>query len=153
MRRALHRPAVYCCRATTARGCSSRRQTNGLCRADRRRGTARAEARFSMHLYRTRGRRAEKCAHAGICQGAKGRLGRAVTIKPEDARHHDRSNEPKGGNPMKRREMLIGAATGAAGIATLAAGTQSTQALAQAAASPGGVLDRIIKEKKTRVTA
>ena len=57
---------------------------------------------------------------------------------------------------MKRREMLIGAATGAAGIATLAAVTQSTQsmqAFAQAAASPGGVLDRIIKEKKIRITA
>jgi len=57
---------------------------------------------------------------------------------------------------MKRREMLIGAAvTGAAGIATIAAVTQSTQALAQAAAPPaaGGTLDRIIKEKKIRVTA
>jgi len=57
---------------------------------------------------------------------------------------------------MKRREMLIGAAvTGAAGIATVAAVTQSTQALAQAAAPPaaGGTLDRIIKEKKIRVTA
>jgi polar amino acid transport system substrate-binding protein len=61
---------------------------------------------------------------------------------------------------MKRREMLIGAAvTGAAGIATIAAVTQSTQALAQAAApasappAPGGTLDRIIKEKKLRVTA
>ena len=57
---------------------------------------------------------------------------------------------------MKRREMLIGAAvTGAAGIATVAAVTQSTQALAQAAATPaaGGTLDRIIKEKKIRVTA
>ena len=54
---------------------------------------------------------------------------------------------------MKRKEMLISAATGAAGIATLAAVTQSMQAFAQAAASPGGVLDRIIKEKKIRVTA
>jgi len=57
---------------------------------------------------------------------------------------------------MKRREMLIGAAvTGAAGIATMAAVTQSTQALAQAATPPaaGGTLDRIIKEKKIRVTA
>ena len=57
---------------------------------------------------------------------------------------------------MKRREMLIGAAvTGAAGIAAIAAVTQSTQALAQAAAppAPGGTLDRIIKEKKIRVTA
>lgn len=61
---------------------------------------------------------------------------------------------------MKRREMLIGAAvSGAAGIATLAAVTQSSQALAQAPAPasapspPGGVLDRIIREKKIRVTA
>ena len=57
---------------------------------------------------------------------------------------------------MKRREMLIGAAvTGAAGIATIAAVTQAAQALAQAAAppAPGGTLDRIIKEKKLRVTA
>jgi len=56
---------------------------------------------------------------------------------------------------MKRREMLIGAAaTGAAGIATIAAVTQSTQALAQAATpAAGGTLDRIIKEKKLRVTA
>ena len=55
---------------------------------------------------------------------------------------------------MKRREMLIGAAvTGAAGIATIAA-VQSTEALAQAAPSAaGGTLDRIIKEKKLRVTA
>ena len=59
---------------------------------------------------------------------------------------------------MKRREMLIGAAvTGAAGIATLAAATQSSQALAQtpaaAPAAAGGTLDRIIKEKKIRITA
>lgn len=61
---------------------------------------------------------------------------------------------------MKRREMLIGAAvSGAAGLATIAAATQSTQVLAQGAApasSPpptGGTLDRIIKEKKIRVTA
>jgi polar amino acid transport system substrate-binding protein len=57
---------------------------------------------------------------------------------------------------MKRREMLIGAAvTGAAGIATIAAVTQSTSALAQATPplTAGGVLDRIIKEKKIRVTA
>ena len=55
---------------------------------------------------------------------------------------------------MKRREMLIGAAvTGAAGIATIAA-VQSTEALAQATPSAaGGTLDRIIKEKKLRVTA
>ena len=57
---------------------------------------------------------------------------------------------------MKRREMLIGAAvTGAAGIATIAAVTQSAPALAQATPplTAGGVLDRIIKEKKIRVTA
>ena len=61
---------------------------------------------------------------------------------------------------MKRREMLIGAAvTGAAGMATIAAVTQSTQTLAQATApisapsASGGTLDRIIKEKKLRVTA
>src|SRR2546429_998912 len=61
---------------------------------------------------------------------------------------------------MKRREMLIGAAvTGAAGMATIAAVTQSTQAPAQATApisapsASGGMLDRIIKEKKLRVTA
>ena len=55
---------------------------------------------------------------------------------------------------MKRREMLIGAAvTGAAGIATIAA-VQSTEALAQVATpAAGGTLDRIIKEKKLRVTA
>jgi len=52
--------------------------------------------------------------------------------------------------------MLIGAAvTGAAGIATMAAVTQSAPALAQATPplTAGGVLDRIIKEKKIRVTA
>ena len=57
---------------------------------------------------------------------------------------------------MKRREMLVGAAvTGAAGIATMAALTQSVPALAQATPplTAGGVLDRIIKEKKIRVTA
>jgi len=57
---------------------------------------------------------------------------------------------------MKRREMLIGAAvTSAAGVATIAVVTQATQALAQAATPPaaGGTLDRIIKEKKIRVTA
>jgi polar amino acid transport system substrate-binding protein len=61
----------------------------------------------------------------------------------------------KGGTIMNRREMLIGAAvTGAAGIATAAAVTHSTQALAQAAPpTAGGTLDRIIKEKKIRVTA
>jgi polar amino acid transport system substrate-binding protein len=62
---------------------------------------------------------------------------------------------------MKRRDMLIGTAFTGAGIATLAA---SSQALAQApapaaapAAAPpqtaGGVLDRIIKEKRIRITA
>ena len=59
---------------------------------------------------------------------------------------------------MKRREMLIGTAIGgAAGVAALAAMTQSNQAFAQttAGAQPGagGTLDRIIKEKKLRVTA
>ena len=57
---------------------------------------------------------------------------------------------------MNRRGILTGVAvTGAAGIAAISAVTQSTQALAQAAASPapGGTLDRIIKEKKIRVTA
>ncbi len=62
---------------------------------------------------------------------------------------------------MKRRKLLTGAAvTGAAGVATLAAGvatlaalTQSKSALAQAQATPGGTLDRIIKDKKLRVTA
>jgi polar amino acid transport system substrate-binding protein len=57
---------------------------------------------------------------------------------------------------MKRREILIGAAvTGAAGIATVAAVTQSAQVLAQTnpPLAAGGVLDRIIKEKKIRITA
>jgi polar amino acid transport system substrate-binding protein len=57
---------------------------------------------------------------------------------------------------MKRRGILSGVAvTGAAGIAAISAVMQSTQALAQTAASPapGGTLDRIIKEKKLRVTA
>jgi polar amino acid transport system substrate-binding protein len=59
---------------------------------------------------------------------------------------------------MKRREMLIGTAIGgAAGVATLAAITQSNQAFAQttpgAQPGAGGTLDRIIKEKKLRVTA
>lgn len=60
---------------------------------------------------------------------------------------------------MKRREMLIGAAATGAGIAAIAAITQSSQALAQGTApaaappAPGGTLDRIIKEKKLRVTA
>lgn len=57
---------------------------------------------------------------------------------------------------MKRREMLIGAAVGgAAGVATLAAMTQSGAASAQtpSGAAAGGTLDRIIKEKKIRITA
>ena len=57
---------------------------------------------------------------------------------------------------MKRRGILTGVAiTGAAGIAAISAVTRSTQALAQTAAppAPGGTLDRIIKEKKLRVTA
>ena len=62
---------------------------------------------------------------------------------------------------MKRRDMLIGAAmTSAAGVAALAAaGSNSalaqTPAAAPPAPTPGGVgtLDRIIKEKKIRVTA
>jgi polar amino acid transport system substrate-binding protein len=61
---------------------------------------------------------------------------------------------------MKRREMLIGAVTGAAGAAALAAtGTNSafaqTPAAAPTAPATGGVgtLDRIIREKKIRVTA
>src|SRR5260370_22080456 len=68
-------------------------------------------------------------------------------------RHQHRTT--KGGTTMKRRDMLIGAVSGAAGIATIAAVTQSAQALAQTAPAlaAGGVLDRIIKEKKIRVTA
>jgi polar amino acid transport system substrate-binding protein len=57
---------------------------------------------------------------------------------------------------MKRRDMLIGAATGvvgAAGIATLGSVAQSVQAQTTPAQSAGGVLDRIIKDKKIRVTA
>lgn len=61
---------------------------------------------------------------------------------------------------MKRREMLLGAAaTGAAGVAALATlspmGTAQAQAPAAAPPSPGGVgtLDRIIRDKKIRVTA
>ena len=64
---------------------------------------------------------------------------------------------------MKRREMLIGAAvTGAAGIAAVAAATHARMASAQPTAAAGatgampaatGTLDRIIKEKKLRVTA
>ena len=57
---------------------------------------------------------------------------------------------------MKRRDMLIGAATGAvgaAGIATLGAAIPSAQAQTTPPQTAGGVLDRIIKEKKIRVTA
>lgn len=56
---------------------------------------------------------------------------------------------------MKRREMLIGAVSGAAGVAALAAtGTNSALAQTPPAATGGvGTLDRIIKEKKIRVTA
>lgn len=64
---------------------------------------------------------------------------------------------------MKRREMLIGVAvTGVAGIAAVTAATHSRTASAQPAASTAaigampaatGTLDRIIKEKKIRVTA
>src|SRR5712672_4838297 len=57
---------------------------------------------------------------------------------------------------MKRRDMLIGAATGAvsaAGIATLGAVAQSAQAQTTPPQTAGGVLDRIIKDKKIRVTA
>jgi polar amino acid transport system substrate-binding protein len=57
---------------------------------------------------------------------------------------------------MKRRDMLIGAATGAvgaAGIATLGAVIPSAQAQTTPAQTAGGVLDRIIREKKIRVTA
>ena len=60
---------------------------------------------------------------------------------------------------MKRREMFIGAAAGAAGIAALAGLPRAAQAqtLAPGAAQPstgaGGTLDRIIREKKIRITA
>ena len=57
---------------------------------------------------------------------------------------------------MKRRDMLIGAATGAvsaAGIATLGAVAQSAQAQTTPPQTAGGVLDRIIKDKKIRITA
>jgi polar amino acid transport system substrate-binding protein len=60
---------------------------------------------------------------------------------------------------MKRRDMLIGAAmSSAAGVAALATATNSaygqTPAAAPApAAGGGGTLDRIIKDKKIRVTA
>src|ERR1700687_1615064 len=89
---------------------------------------------------------------------------RVARLRPEyppgaAIRHHHKSNV-QGGTIMKRREMLIGAAvTGAAGLATIAAVTQSTQVLAQGAtpaSSPPATAwtwDRIIKEKKIRVTA
>lgn len=57
---------------------------------------------------------------------------------------------------MKRRDMLIGAATGAvsaAGIAALGTVAQSAQAQTTPPQTAGGVLDRIIKDKKIRVTA
>jgi polar amino acid transport system substrate-binding protein len=54
---------------------------------------------------------------------------------------------------MKRREMLMGAATGAAGMALLAATGETARAQAPAAAAGGGTLDRIIKDKKIRITA
>ena len=57
---------------------------------------------------------------------------------------------------MNRRDMLIGAATGAvgaAGNATLGAAIPSAQAQTAPPQTAGGALDRIIKEKKIRVTA
>jgi len=59
---------------------------------------------------------------------------------------------------MKRRDMLIGAAmSSAAGVALAAAGTAMAQTPAAAPPAPAaggvGTLDRIIKEKKIRVTA
>src|SRR5689334_2967924 len=56
---------------------------------------------------------------------------------------------------MKRREMLGAAVTGAAGLAAVAAMTQAKEAIAQAPAPAAGTgtLDRIIKDKKIRVTA
>ena len=55
---------------------------------------------------------------------------------------------------MKRRDMLIGAATaGAAGVTLLAAATETARAQATPPQATGGVLDRIIKDKKIRVTA
>jgi len=55
---------------------------------------------------------------------------------------------------MNRRDMLMGAATaGAAGVALLAAGTDVAHAQGTPAQTAGGVLDRIIKDKKIRVTA
>ena len=60
---------------------------------------------------------------------------------------------------MKRREMLIGAVSSAAGAALAATATNTAHAqtpaapAAPAAPGAGGTLDRIIKEKKIRVTA
>jgi len=55
---------------------------------------------------------------------------------------------------MNRRDMLMGAATaGAAGVALLAAGSDVAHAQGTPAQTAGGVLDRIIKDKKIRVTA
>jgi len=55
---------------------------------------------------------------------------------------------------MNRRDMLMGAATaGAAGVALLAAGTDVAHAQGTPAQTAGGVLDRIIKDKKIRITA
>ena len=57
---------------------------------------------------------------------------------------------------MKRRDILIGAATGAvgaAGIATLSTVVQTAQAQTTPTQTAGGVLDRIIKDKKIRITA
>src|SRR5213082_1800689 len=62
---------------------------------------------------------------------------------------------------MKRREMFIGAAAGAAGIAALAGLPRAVHAqaptpapaAAQPSAGAGGTLDRIIREKKIRITA
>ena len=59
---------------------------------------------------------------------------------------------------MNRREMFIGAAAGAAGVAGVAAlaglsRSAQAQAPATAPAGAGGTLDRIIREKKIRITA
>jgi len=57
---------------------------------------------------------------------------------------------------MNRRDLLISAATGAAGaagIGTLGAAAQPAFAQATPPQTAGGVLDRIIKEKKIRITA
>ena len=55
---------------------------------------------------------------------------------------------------MKRRDMLIGAAMSSAGAVAALAAAAPNSALAQTPApGGGGVLDRIIKDKKIRVTA